>query len=49
MEIDKVKANALVKKILSAEQENLRTKRFNKDQMVERLKKMIEEEVKKCF
>jgi len=48
-EVDKDKAKALLKKILALEQENLKTKHFNNEQMVEKIKKMIEEEIRKCF
>ena len=47
MKVDKAKAIALIKKILSAEKENLKTKAYNREQMAEKIKKMIEEELSK--
>lgn len=49
MDIDKKKVKNLIKKILVLEKENLKTKRYNRDQMSEKIKKMIEEEVRKCY
>lgn len=49
MDIDTVKVNSLTKKILAAEKENLKTKHYNRSQMAEKIKKMIEEEVRKCY
>lgn len=49
MEVDKAKATALMKKILDAEKENLKTKHYNRSQMADHIKKMIEEEVRKCY
>ncbi|SJZ77802.1 hypothetical protein [Selenihalanaerobacter shriftii] len=49
MDIDKKKATNLIKKILKIEKENLKTKKYNRSQMSDKIKKMIEEEVRKCY
>ena len=48
-EVDKQKVKILIEKILKLEHENLRTKKYNKSEMSEKIKKMIEEEVRKCY
>lgn len=48
-EIDKRRLDRIKVRILTAEQDNLRTRADSPDQMVDKLRKIIEEEVKKCF
>lgn len=48
-EIDETKLNRLKFKILKLERDNLKTRECNNPQMVEEIRKMIEEEVRKCF
>jgi hypothetical protein len=47
--IDRSKANLLLNRIIDLEKDNMKTKKLNKELMSEKIKKMIEEEVKKCF
>lgn len=49
MEVDKKKVRILIRRILAAEKENLKTKRRNRDEMARYIKKLIEEEVRKCY
>jgi hypothetical protein len=43
--IDRKKAERLLRKIIIMEKQNLRTKQYNDAEMVKRIKKAIEEEV----
>ena len=45
----KTKFNRLMLKILKLERDNLNTREYTNTEMVERIRKMIEEEVKKCY
>jgi hypothetical protein len=45
IEIDKAKADRLIKKIILMEKQNLRTKQSGPAEMVTKIKKAIEEEV----
>lgn len=47
--LDKAKAIRMIKNILKLEQENLKTRKYNKDEMIEKIKDIIEEEVRKCY
>lgn len=47
--IKEKKANIMISKILDLEKENLKTKKYNDYDMIEKVKKIIEEEVKKCY
>ncbi|WP_165418303.1 hypothetical protein [Cohnella kolymensis] len=49
IDIDKKKLDRLKFYILKAERENLRTRQDTNEQMVEKVRKLIEEEVKKCY
>jgi len=49
LEIDKRRLDRIKVRILTAEQDNLRTRADSFDQMADKLRKIIEEEVKKCF
>ena len=46
---DESKINRLKLKILMLERDNLKTREYTNDQMVEKIRKMIEEEVKRCY
>lgn len=48
IEIDVAKAQRLIKKVIVKEKRNLSTKEFGSAEMVKKIKKMIEEEVK-CY
>lgn len=48
IEIDTVKAQRMLTKIIMREKTNIKTKQYNDGQMVNQIKKMIEEEVK-CY
>ena len=45
----KTKFNRLMFKILKLDRDNLNTREYTNTEMVERIRKMIEEEVKKCY
>ncbi|MGI6162739.1 MAG: hypothetical protein ACOYEQ_02275 [Bacillota bacterium] len=47
--LDETKLNRLKIRILSLERDNLKTREFGYDDMVNRIRKLIEEEVKKCY
>lgn len=47
--VDTSKANRMIKRIIELEKENLRTKRFRDHEMIKKIQKIIEEEVKKCL
>lgn len=47
--VDATKINRMLKRILDLEKENLRTKRYRDHEMIKRIQKIIEEEVKKCL
>lgn len=46
--IDEKRAKLMLQKIIMREQQNIRTKKMNDAQMVQMIKKMIEEEVE-CY
>ena len=48
IEIDEKKVARLLRKIIILEKTNLNTKRFNNTEIIQKIKKMIEEEVK-CY
>lgn len=48
IQIDKKKAERLLKKLIIMEKQNLRTKQHNDAEMVRKIKKAIEEEVE-CY
>ncbi len=48
-EIDKAKAVRMIKEILKLEQENLKTKKYRDSEMIDKIKSIIEEEVRKCY
>lgn len=47
--LDEKKLNRLKLSILTLERDNLRTRDSTNEEMVEKIRKMIEEEVKKCY
>lgn len=47
--VDTSKVNRMIKRIIELEKENLRTKRFRDHEMIKKIQKIIEEEVKKCL
>jgi uncharacterized membrane protein (DUF106 family) len=47
--VDTTKVNRMIKRIIELEKENLRTKRYRDHDMIKRIQKIIEEEVKKCL
>lgn len=47
--LEEKKINRLKFDILHLERENLRTREFTNDEMIEKVRKLIEEEVKKCY
>ena len=47
--IDNKKVLRIINKILELEKDNLKTKKYNNDEMVNEIKKIIEEEVNKCY
>ena len=48
IQIDKIKVERLLKKLIIMEKQNIRTKQFNDNDIVKKIKKAIEEEVE-CF
>ena len=48
IEVDTVKAQKLIKKLIIREKRNISTKEFGNAEMVKNIKKMIEEEVE-CY
>jgi len=48
-EIDERRLDRIKVRILTAERDNLRTREESSEKMVEKLRKIVEEEVKKCF
>lgn len=48
IEVDKKKADRVLRRIIIKEKNNIKTKRFNDIEMVKKIKKMIEEEVQ-CY
>lgn len=48
IEIDQKKVNIMWKKIIQLEKKNLKTKQYNYNEMVKKIKKVIEEEVE-CY
>lgn len=44
-----VKINRMIKDILELEQENLKTKKYDKHKMIDKIRNIIEEEVRKCY
>ncbi len=47
--IDKTKAIRMMRYILKLEQENLKTKKYNDNDMIDKIRTIIEEEVRKCY
>jgi ribosomal protein S3AE len=47
--IDPQKAKKMIKDILETELQNLKTKKLGNDQIIEKIRKIIEGEVKKCY
>lgn len=47
--LDERKINRLKLDILRLERDNLKTREYSNDEMVEKIRKLIEEEVKKCY
>jgi hypothetical protein len=48
-QIDEKRLNRMKLKILGAERENIKTRVESEQDMIEKVKKIIEEEVKKCY
>jgi hypothetical protein len=48
IEVDSKKANKILSKLIVLESDNIRTKKYNDSEMVRKIRKMIEEEVK-CY
>lgn len=48
-ELDKKKLNRIINRIYQLERSNSKTSKFTDKEMKERIEKIIEEEVKKCF
>lgn len=46
---DERKIKRLKLDILRLERDNLKTREYSNDEMVEKIRKLIEEEVKKCY
>lgn len=46
--IDKQKLNRIIKKIIQLENDNVKTREFNDDDLKKKIEKIIEEEVKCC-
>lgn len=49
LQLDETKINRLKLHILRLERENLKTREFTNEDMVNKIRKLIEEEVKKCY
>ena len=49
MTLDEKKINRLKLEILKLERENLKTREYTFGEMVDKIRKLIEEEVKKCY
>ena len=49
MTLDEKKINRLKLEILQLERENLKTREYTFGEMVDKIRKLIEEEVKKCY
>lgn len=47
--LDEKKINRLKFDILHLERENLKTREYTNEEMVDKIRKLIEEEVKKCY
>lgn len=48
-DLDETKLKRLKYQIFFIERENLKTRELNNDQMVEKIRKLIKEEVDKCY
>ncbi len=46
--IDEQKLNRIIKKIIQLENDNVKTREFNDDDLKKKIEKIIEEEVKCC-
>ena len=46
--IDEQKLNRIIKKIIQLENDNVKTREFNDEDLKEKIEKIIEEEVKCC-
>lgn len=49
LKLDEKKLNRMKVRILSIERENLKTRIDTEGEMIDKVRKIIEEEVKKCF
>lgn len=49
LNLDNDKLNKIKYLVLKAEQENLRTRTLNNREMTEKIRRIIEEEVRKCY
>jgi len=47
--IDEAKSKRLIKKILDLENENLKTKKYSRSEMSDKIIDFIKEEVRKCY
>jgi hypothetical protein len=47
--LNETKINRLKLSILQLERDNLNTREYTDDEMVDKIRKLIEEEVKKCY
>lgn len=49
VKLDEKKLNRMKVRILSMERDNLKTREYTEGVMIDKIRKVIEEEVKKCF
>lgn len=49
MSVDKNRIKYLIDQIIKIEHENQKTKKLNDDQVIEKIKRLVMEEVKKCY
>ena len=47
--IDEVKLKRMLVSVLCLERKNCKTKKFTKNEMIDKIQKIIEEEAKKCL
>ncbi|KGX91858.1 hypothetical protein [Pontibacillus marinus] len=48
-DINKTRLQNMLYRVIEAEKENIRTKRFRDSEMIKKIQKIIEEEDKKCI
>jgi hypothetical protein len=48
-DLDEKKLNRMKVRILNTERENLKTRSENEGEMIEKIRKIIEDEVRKCY